>query len=179
TEGVGRTVCAGNSKKLRQPSSRDLTTIAVCFVTEHKDSGSESRRPSYFFSRIKGVKVIPTNIPSGSRNLLTVWPHGSFLLLRSIRYPCDSSFAVALSTFSTSNSSQACGTGRSAGQESRPKHDCAACESGHRAKCFAPLRAPVWRYPSFSSLKDIPSVSRYNLGPAETSRTMGPKPAIN
>jgi hypothetical protein len=35
--------------------------------------------------RINGVKVIPTNIPSGSMKRLTVWPQGSLLLLTSIR----------------------------------------------------------------------------------------------
>lgn len=35
--------------------------------------------------RSKGVKVIPTNNPSGPRNRLTVWPHGSVLFLTSMR----------------------------------------------------------------------------------------------
>jgi aminoglycoside 3-N-acetyltransferase I len=46
---------------------------------------------------------------------MTVWPHGSFLLLTRIRYPCDSRYAVAFSTLSTSNSNHACGTGTSSG----------------------------------------------------------------
>jgi hypothetical protein len=52
---------------------------------------------------------------------------------------------VACSTLSMSNSSQAWGTGISSGQESWPKQDCAACESGHKAKLFAPFSASVWR----------------------------------
>ena len=35
--------------------------------------------------------------------------------------------------------SNAFGTGRSFGQVSEPKHDCAASERGHKAKCFATL----------------------------------------
>jgi hypothetical protein len=97
----------------------------------------------YLSSRIEGVNVIPTNNPSGAMKRLTVWPHGSFLFFTSIRCPCDSSSRVAFSTLSTSNSSQACGAGISSGQESLPKQDCAACESGHRAKVFAPCRASV------------------------------------
>jgi hypothetical protein len=31
--------------------------------------------------RIDGVMVSPTSIPSGERNRVTVWPHGSFLFL--------------------------------------------------------------------------------------------------
>ena len=30
---------------------------------------------------------MPTNNPSGEMKRLTVWPHGSFLFLTSIRYP--------------------------------------------------------------------------------------------
>src|SRR6266481_9037137 len=81
---------------------------------------------AYFFSRINGVKVIPTSNPSGAMKRLTVWPHGSFLFLISIRYPRDSRCAVAFSTLSTSNSSHACGAGMLSGQESLPKQDCAA-----------------------------------------------------
>jgi hypothetical protein len=62
-----------------------------------------------------------------------------------MRCPRDSSCAVACSTSSTSNSSQACGTGTSSGQESFPKHDRAACGSGQSAKLFAPFRASVFR----------------------------------
>lgn len=39
---------------------------------------------AYFSSRIDGVKVIPTNNPSGPMKRLTVWPHCSFLFLTSI-----------------------------------------------------------------------------------------------
>jgi hypothetical protein len=100
--------------------------------TTHRDShsGYSSR---YFSFRIDGVKVIPSNNPSGVMKRLTVWPQGSFLFLTSIRYSCDSSSTVACSTLSTSNSSQAWGAGISLGQESWPKQDCAACESGHKA----------------------------------------------
>src|SRR5215469_11415509 len=94
--------------------------------------------PTYFCSRIDGVNVTPTSSPSGEMNRLTVWPHGSFLFLTSIRCPRDSRPAVVFSTFSTSNSSHACGTGMLSGQESVPKQECAACERGHSAKCFAP-----------------------------------------
>ena len=38
----------------------------------------------YSFSRIEGVKVIPTNNPSGVKKRLTIWPHGSFLFLISM-----------------------------------------------------------------------------------------------
>ena len=61
----------------------------------------------YFWFRIDGVKVIPTNNPSGVMKRLTVWPHGSLLFFTSIRCPCDSSSSVAFSTLATSNSSQA------------------------------------------------------------------------
>src|SRR5215475_10305675 len=91
----------------------------------NRSSEEISFRLNYAF-RNKGVRVSPTSNPSGERKRLAVWPHGSFLFLTSIRYPCDSRCAVAFSTFSTSNSSHACGTGRSSGQESLPKHDCAA-----------------------------------------------------
>src|SRR5260370_23778246 len=80
----------------------------------------------YFFSRIDGVKVMPTSNPSGAMKRLTFWPHGSFLFLISIRYPRDSRCAVAVSTLSTSNSSHACVAGVSSGQQSLPKQDCAA-----------------------------------------------------
>jgi len=43
---------------------------------------------------------------------------------------CDSSSRVACSTLSTSNSGQARGAATWSGQESLPKHDWAACESG-------------------------------------------------
>jgi hypothetical protein len=79
-----------------------------------------------FSPRICGVKVTPSSSPSGEMRRLTVWPHGSFLFLTSIRYPSDSRLAVAFSTLSTSNSSQACGTGMLLGQASLPKHDSAA-----------------------------------------------------
>src|ERR1700745_959984 len=84
--------------------------------------------PDYFFfsRRIIGVKVTPTSNPSGEMKRLTVLPHGSFLFVTSIRYPRDSRLAVALSTLSTSNSSQACGTGILSGQTSFPKTDSAA-----------------------------------------------------
>jgi hypothetical protein len=52
----------------------------------------------YFFSRIDGVKVTSTNNPSGAMKRLTVWPHGSFLFLISIRYPRDSRCANLLSS---------------------------------------------------------------------------------
>lgn len=39
----------------------------------------------YFSTRIDGVKVTPINNPSGAKKRLTVWPHGSFLFLTSIR----------------------------------------------------------------------------------------------
>src|SRR5258708_9411124 len=80
----------------------------------------------YFFSRIDGVKVMPTSNPSGAMKRLTVWPHGSFLFLISIRYPRASRCDVSVSTLSTSNSTHACGAGMSSGQESLPKQDCAA-----------------------------------------------------
>src|SRR5215469_80165 len=97
----------------------------------------------YLSARIDGVKVIPSNNPSGDKKRLTIWPQGSFLFLTSMRYPFDSSSAVALSTLSTSNSSQACGAGISSGQEPFPKQDCAACERGHKAKLLAPFSASV------------------------------------
>src|SRR6516162_11126716 len=81
---------------------------------------------AYFCSRIHGVKVIPTSIPSGEMKRLTICPQGSFLFFTSIRYPPDSRTAVAFSTLSTSNSSQAWGAGMSLGQESLPKQDWAA-----------------------------------------------------
>src|SRR5580700_1432759 len=59
----------------------------------------------YFFSRINGEKGTPISNSSGAMNPLTVWPHGSFLFLISIRYPRDSRCSVAFSTLSTSNSS--------------------------------------------------------------------------
>src|SRR5215469_16845428 len=93
---------------------------------------------SYLFSRIHGVKVRPTNIPSESRKRLTICPQGSFLFLISIRYPIDSSSDVALSTLSTSNSSQAWGADKLSGQVALPKQDSAAWESGQRANSFAP-----------------------------------------
>src|SRR5258708_36086938 len=98
-------------------------------------------RLDYFSPRISGVKVTPTSNPSGEMKRLTVWPHGSFLFLTSIRYPCDSRLAVAFSTLSTSNSSQACGMGILSGQASLPKHDSAASDNGQSAKLFAALRA--------------------------------------
>src|ERR1700730_4575250 len=73
--------------------------------------------------RIEGANVSPTNSPSGDRKRVTVWPHGSCLFLTKIRWPRDSSSAVALSTLSTSNSSHACGTGISCGHESVPKQE--------------------------------------------------------
>ena len=33
----------------------------------------------------------------------------------------------------------------SEGQESVPKHECAACESGQSANVFAPYKDSVWR----------------------------------
>ncbi len=39
----------------------------------------------YCLRRIDGVNVMPTNNPSGSRNRLTVCPHGSVLFFTSIR----------------------------------------------------------------------------------------------
>jgi hypothetical protein len=67
------------------------------------------------------------------------------LFLISIAYPSDSSSAVAFSTLSTSNSSQAWGAGGLSGQVLLPKQDSAAWESGQRANSFAPWRALVWR----------------------------------
>ena len=51
---------------------------------------SDSADDYFFSSRIHGVKVTPTNGPSGEIKRLTVWPHGSFLFLLRIRYPSDS-----------------------------------------------------------------------------------------
>lgn len=53
---------------------------------------------SYFFPLIDGVKLRPTNSPSGARKRLTVCPEGSFWFLTSIRWPRTSSSAVARST---------------------------------------------------------------------------------
>src|SRR5260370_42646421 len=65
----------------------------------------------YFFSRIDGVKVMPTSNPSGAMKRLTVWPHGSFLFLISIRFPPHSGAAVPVPTLSTSTSTHVCGAG--------------------------------------------------------------------
>ena len=37
------------------------------------------------YLRIQGVNVIPISNPSGDRKRVTVWPHGSFLSLTSMR----------------------------------------------------------------------------------------------
>jgi hypothetical protein len=50
---------------------------------------------------------------------------------------------MALSTSSTSNSSQAWGAGKLSGHKLLPKQDSAAWESGQSAKLLAPLRASV------------------------------------
>lgn len=51
--------------------------------TERDAFGSSSL--CYFSERIQGVNVIPINNPSGPRRRVTVWPHGSFLALISVR----------------------------------------------------------------------------------------------
>jgi hypothetical protein len=64
----------------------------------------------------------------------------------SSRWPfftSSSPAAVTASADSTSNSSQACGTGTSFGHSFFPKHDAAAPESAQRAKAFTPSRSSV------------------------------------
>src|SRR5664279_3931672 len=50
---------------------------------------------------------------------------------------------VAAATSSTSNSIHPCGAGMSPGHWSTPKHDCAAPDNGHSAKCFTPSISEV------------------------------------
>lgn len=59
--------------------------IALRHVHSLQRSRFLDRGQHYFSSRIHGVKVIPTNNPSGPMKRLTVWPHGSSLFLTSIR----------------------------------------------------------------------------------------------
>src|SRR6266404_1123126 len=118
TDAKGRSVIGSDSQFL---VCRQLKDSAFAFILQF-----DFRCVNYFCPRIEGVKVMPTSNPSGEMKRLTIWPHGSFLFLTSIRCPRDSSSAVALSTLSTSNSSYACGAGISSGQESLPKQDCAA-----------------------------------------------------
>src|SRR6516225_1333456 len=128
------------------PDSQFLVCRRLRNSVRHAIS-SHGRLDYFSFSpRISGVKVTPTSNPSGEMKRLTVCPHDSFLFLTSIRYPRDSRLAVAFSTLSTSNSSQACGTGILSGQASLPKHDSAASDNGQSAKLFAPLSASVCRY---------------------------------
>jgi hypothetical protein len=132
-----RTLLAKSNRR-RRYAPRVFGFIPECHSASLREQRSARRNPHsysrYVSSRIEGVKVIPTNNPSGAMKRLTVWPHGSRLFFTNMRCPCDSSSSVALSTLSTSNSSQACGGGISRGQQSLPKQDCAACESGQRAK---------------------------------------------
>lgn len=51
---------------------------------QHGRSRAVTYEASSLLSRIIGVKVTPISNPSGERNRLTTWPHGSFLFFRSI-----------------------------------------------------------------------------------------------
>lgn len=121
--GIGRAILTGSRAIL--PLS-DKGTVADYYSDPAWHPSEFADGPGYFWSRIHGVKVIPTSSPSGEIKRLTICPHGSFLFLTRIRYPSDSRIAVAFSTLSTSNSSHACGAGIASGQESLPKQDCAA-----------------------------------------------------
>ncbi len=64
--------------------------IVACWIArllpDHRSARVErTPQPRYLSSRIEGVNVIPTNIPSGVMKRLTVWPHGSLLFFTSIR----------------------------------------------------------------------------------------------
>src|SRR5258708_38033965 len=99
---------------------RQLKDSAFAFILQF-----DFRCVTYFCPRIEGVKVMPTSNPSGEMKRLTIWPHGSFLFLTSIRCPRDSSSAVALSTLSTSNSRHPSLAPPSSAPEPSPNHDSA------------------------------------------------------
>src|SRR5437588_1331553 len=79
---------------------------------------------------------------------------------------------------STSNSSQAWGTGSSAGHSAVPKHDSAAWASGQTANVLAPLTSSVCRYSPSSTLNRMPSASPYSRRDSATFGVIGPKPAM-
>src|SRR5438105_11857305 len=79
---------------------------------------------------------------------------------------------------STSNSSQAWGTGSSAGHSAVPKHDSAAWASGQTANVLAPFTSTVCRYSPSSTLNRMPSASSYSRRDSATLGVIGPKPAM-
>jgi hypothetical protein len=110
--------------EIRQVKPRCIKVSAA--HTRHRRR--RRRRPRY--GRIEGAYERPMIAPSLDCSRATVCPHGSVRASCSSVKPFTFSSSAATWTVSasaTSNSTLACGTGRSAGQSEVPKHACAAC----------------------------------------------------
>ena len=86
---------------------------------------------------------MPTNNPSGLMKRLTVWPHGSFFVLYEHSMPLRFKLPSCLFDIVNVKLKPSVWCGDLSGQEFLPEARSATCESGHRAKVFAPCSASV------------------------------------